>query len=284
MLRLGFEPSFMVYNGTANRSRLWWDAENEKFKDIKIAPGLNRHDLDWSLEGNFCDPFEASTALGCVKLARNPWAFGANLPPYRAIVLDIESTSTYNQSPSSPSQGLKVIQEWSRMFDLFRAGGLSCELYSYMDPGFFPQWRDRWDLTSISPFERECFSRLEEADQKMMRKLSGMNVSLYNWDITLENPGLWYSGVDSVTSLIDTYYPYHSCNKFACIHPWFDVYHPHHIQDLRNSSKAGTLMPLDRWKRQVRYLVDRGWHLYPWTPHPVKPIKPYLDEVARYSF
>jgi hypothetical protein len=283
MQKHGFEPSFMVYNGTENRAKLWWDTEREDFRVLRTPAGLNRPDLDWGKSNNFTDPLDPSVVKGIVKLSRNPWVFGADLPPYRAIVLDIEGTQTYNGDTPTPLAALRQIQAWDARLSAYTAGGYLQELYSYMDPGLWPRFQDKWDLSRLDAEQLDAYSKLKEADQRMMRKLTGMNVSLYNWDVTVENPGVWFTQVDQITGQIDSHYPYHKHNKWACIHPQYDVYWPQNLQDRRNLDKAGKLIPLDLWETQVKYLVDRGWHIYLWLPTiPLERSKKYIDVVAKY--
>lgn len=280
MLRMGFESSFMVYNGTLKRHKLWWSETKDTFRALPDV--LNRFDLDWTKEGKFDEPVTSSAARACVKLSRNPWTFGANLPPYRPITLDIEYTSLYNSTPSTPTEALSTIREWTKMFRLFRQEGLLTELFSYMPGGLWPAWQYNWDPAKLTPDELTSYNLCPIEDLQMMSLLSGITIPFYNWDLPTENPGIWMSLVEQQTGLILEKYPRHFYNKFAVIQPQMEFYFPDNIQDLRNRKKENKLIPLDLWEFQLRFLVDRGWNLFLWITQPLEKVKPYLDVAARY--
>lgn len=111
--RLGFTPAFMVYDATMNYAPTWGSATP--------APGLNRMNLDWSKTnpGGINDP---ASVAAVANLAMRPRTFGANLPPYRPIFLDIEDDANPAKNPPA------VVQQIRQVI------GNDAEFYWYDDP------------------------------------------------------------------------------------------------------------------------------------------------------
>ncbi len=277
MFKLGFEPSFMVYNGTLNRSQIWFDKTKDEFR-LDLKPAFNRLDLDYSFEGNHSDPVTPEGARACGFLSRNPWVFGAKLQPYRAISIDIEGTKTYNFEVNSFDSAMQQIHAWTDMFKEFRKTTNSTELYSYFLQGYYSSFKK-----VLPNLTAEQDAEMKQADADMMHLLSGIHACFYNWDVPTENPGLWFAQVDQAAGQIETDYPWMKYNRWAVITPTYQIYWPQSMQDWGNRAKAEKPVDMATWQRQIKYLVDRGWHIYIWNPGDLKTSKPYLDFVAKYS-
>jgi hypothetical protein len=317
MRQMGLTPSFMVYDGTENRAPMWCD---EWGNLLTLKPAGNRFDVDWSREGNFSSPLSPRVARAASLLAKKPSTYGAKLPPYMALILDIEgSPNIYNAIGhghwnQKPSGLLKVIKAWEERFWEYRKNLGDIELYCYMHAGFagfLDTWSDgRWDREEIAArnalnngwnlpddqrqalykawqdasAEITALGQIKEADQKAMRLLSGYSACFYNWDVTVENPGKWFSIVDQADSSIERHYPYFKHSKWATVCITYDVYWPGSLVNPANAAKNGKLVPQDLFSDQVKYLVERGWNIYLWIPsHSLKNSRWYIDEVARYS-
>lgn len=265
---LGLETYFPVYNGTENRALLWHDGTD--FRTLKAD--ANRWDFDWSLEANHSDPLNPVAARAIAALAMQPDRFGAKLDCEQPVVLDIERSAAYNGPVDTPEQATGQIQNWTTRLQTYR-GLLSPdrELYAYFQTGY-AHLSESWGAR----FTQD----LAAADRQMMQLLSGMMLSFYNWDLSITAPGSWYAAVDRATSDIGAYYPFHARNKWAVVTPTYQVYWGNLP---KTKGRNGELVPLDVWKRQLRYLADRGWHLGLWLPGALKGIKGHLDEAARFA-
>jgi hypothetical protein len=271
---LGFETNFMVYNGTEDWVPLWW--ENGQY--LPKVKEFNRYSFDWSRWKNFADPLDPTAAEACARLAKLPTEFGAKLLPYQPIFLDIEWTKTYQGFEiKTPKDAFDVVAAWTKRFDTYRYYmGYDNELYIYGFNGY-ATYADK--LTWASPEERQRFI---DADQAMMRRLSGIALGLYNWDLPTENPSAWYGMVDAFRMEINRYYP--GIKRWAIVTPTYQIYFPANIKDKNNLLKNGKPVNIDIWKRQIKYLVDDHWNIDLWNPGWLKDgTKAHIEALARYA-
>lgn len=268
-LQLKFTPSFMVYNGTENRSTTWHNGD--KFDGATLSGDSGHYFLSWDREANNSDPLTPVAASGCSALAIEPSTFGAKLSAYMPLILDIESTKTYNQ-PIDTTEGFLIqIKEWHNRLKMYRDFlGYDLELYAYFLRGY---------TLFKSQLENVFTQEIIEADRAMMRLLSGINVGAYVYDISARNINNWFSWIDMYGGHIRENYPFHYNNKWATITPTYQIYWSENLKKL-----DGLPIPIDTWKQQIRYLIDRGWNIYLWLSPamPFKPIKPHIDWLAKY--
>jgi hypothetical protein len=261
---LGLETAIMAYGGTENRALRWHDGQNFK----SPVPTLNRWDLDDRGDGNLSDPLDPRAAHAIAALAKDATRFGAAVNPVQPLILDVEGTMAYNGPTDTIAQVAERIANWTARLTAYRAalGTTDYELYAYFFYGF-AQFRQRFG-DAFTP-------ELAAADQAMMRLLSGFNAGLYSWDQTFASPGSWFKQVDEAQAIVFEHYPFLSRNRWATISPYY--------QTFKAPPAPGTPVPLELWQAQVRYLVDRGWHLLLWMSGPLKPIKGHLDHLTKYS-
>jgi hypothetical protein len=310
LLRCGFTPTLMAYNGTFNRADTWWDFEKDDW-EAGVYPALNRFGVVWTnkdgtpREGNYSDPVDPRAAHAIAALAKTPWRFGATgVRANRPIFIDIEGTNSYNlnsYTTPTPEQAVQQVKNYIKMADAFRShhkyaagelynyGGNLMQWYSYLSveaweqkikdaPGPMEVARLRAELDAVKEFLK--------LEQDHAKRYNGYVALLYNWDIHAETDGeSWFHSVDMNDGTVERYYPYWRNSKIATVIPTWEIYWPHNsVVGDKLRDMAGKPIPLDLWKKQIDYLVARGWHIYVWIPYnDVKPYKAHLDYLLRFK-
>lgn len=280
MLECGFEPSFIVSNGTFNRATWWWNLETKSWRPVTKV--LNRYGLDASAyEDNFSNPIKPEITDALVALAKNAGRFWPEIKPFRSIWTDIEGTEIYNlfsYKQVTSTESLRVVKAWlesairfrswsnlTPSMDLFTYGG---HLMGYMEHLF--QESDKSVLNQVIELEREH-----------ARQYSGFTGCAYNWDMPWANGGdSWTQGVDWQQRILNLYYPQFRDNKWMYITPTWQIY-----WDSEGRKYHDTPIPLELWKSQINYLATRGWNIFVWlgTTWNLPLVKKYIDYLLRFK-
>lgn len=232
----GFEFAPMVYEGTLNRSSLW------------SRDGLpHNNPLDWSLEENNSNPPVEKAVKACARLAANASMYGANVDDFPPIVFDLENPSVgidLNGNWSSSLQNVYSCAKWSREVNPHSA---------LMHYSIFPY--------TVGLKENDFWGSVEV--KNTLDTLTHIAPSVYFWDVPAFSPNVAFDEVDEVTRALDKYCPH--MPRVMIVTPYYQIYWP---QNAKNPSAAakknGQPVASGLWRRWIKYLVDRDYHLYYW--------------------
>lgn len=253
--KLGFEDSFMLYDGTLNRAPVWC---NDDFTFKKADA------LDWDRQGNFAMPPQERAVQMCMQLNNQAGVYQANTKAYNPIVFDLENASVnYTDSPFaslSDPLGREKIENLTKAVQYaknFSRWAISPPVGHYQYPmplnnHLTNRQTEQWFIASGL---RDLCDVLDFVCP------SYYNVNWHHW--SLGSPNSWFDAVDLQTKFYDRWCSH--LPRMATVTPTFSVYWPEQEQYKKYLPDADKAVPLATWRKQLRYLAERDYDIFLWA-------------------
>jgi hypothetical protein len=273
-----------------------------------------KEEIDWNRQGNFSAPPQEKQIQMCMHLNHTGPVYNPKAKPYNPIIFDLENPSVDYQNSmfDKPPRKPRVELAWDNTGAMW--------LREQDDPAYQKEVREsgKWEIENIVnsvqyarnwhrwasmppighyqfPWPLNNFQTNRQTDDwyihSGLRDLceiidfcapSFYNINWNHW--SLGNPSTWYDVVDLCTTLYDR-----RCShlpRVAVITPTYSVFWPEQEQYKKYLPDADKAMPLEVWKRQVNYLVERDYDIMIWSG--MIPLTPevygnlqYVAELAR---
>lgn len=257
LISFGFRELFFIYEGTLNRGPIF-------LKDDGSVSDADH--LDWSREGNFCNPPIESVVRRVSTLpagiqgdwASNPqrmfpWVSKSQL--HMPMCFDIENASMGLSVDSTDAEKRVMVQRYG---DLVRWAKESAP-FSKVGVYGFPPMANGDLLNSKARLDnyRSYHPMVKELAEPY---LDFAMPSFYNWDLPAASPNTWFDQVEETTRLLDEFFP--NLPRIATLTPTYQIYNPIYWSQVKQLSNVA--IPLNVWTKQIQYLVDRDYDLCVW--------------------
>lgn len=249
LVNLGCRETFGLYQGTINRA-LCWATDDGTPRDLPRVEGEDRPDgVEWSRQRDNTNPLNLAAVKACALLTReeNVGKYWPSSPsdPNMPMWFDIEHTKEsdgvfYPNIDADIDARKQLALRMREAVVKAKTTNWKSPVWWYPAPPM-PVVNVLWSEDRINRY-REW----PEIMKPFSDVIDAACVSAYN---DYPDSKMWYTHVDFMTRTLDEFYPH--MQRIADVQPVF----PHTL----------TPIPLKTWKRQLSYLVDRGYDLFAWT-------------------
>lgn len=262
---LGCRQAFFVYDGTLNRSSIWSDAQGNLL--AANAPGTSPDTV------KSMPPTEASVRA-CARLAQRCNRYGDAGTSFRPMIFDLEN-ARMGYDPAAPLAARRqVLSDWIQTLKWARAQTVNTvPLYAYYAPPFSAAYEGDVEMTAD----------VADLYDQMRRQLSGVVVSCVNGDPETNTDGeSWFEHVRHLDTLIERQCPEFRRAKIAIVNPLWHVDNPASELWAPKAARNRQPLPIELWRRQLRYLVDHDWDVLVWVAdvNPAEPVREHLEYAA----
>jgi hypothetical protein len=250
MKELGFEEMQMIYDGTLNRAPVWC---KDDFSLVK--PG----ELDWTRGGNLASPPQKQAIEMIMHLNNQGDAFVKGGTSHLPIIFDLENQSVnYNDS----------------MFENFNDGKEKIE--NLVNAVNYAKGWSRWGVVPPVghyqyPMMLNNFGENRQTDvwfansglQDLIDVIDFAAPSFYTINWMIDNPQNWFDMVQAFTSFYER-----RCKhlpRVAVVCPAYQAYWPEQQIYQKYIPFNNQPVPLEVWKKQLRFLVDRDYDIFVWA-------------------
>lgn len=241
---LGFEKTFMVYDGTLNRAPTWCNPDLT-LKPLTYDSQRRLYNIDQAAEGSFYNPPQELQVKMCAALSNieNPFPLdGCKTPRHVPVIFDLENPSVVVDGGSSRPESVRNMTNALRWAKSLKADS------AVMAYGW-PSHKNTQEA-----FDSGGWQAFADATDYLCG-------GVYMWDVPTANPNAWFDEIDMQTKLYDRFYKH--IPRIAVLCPLYQIYFPHNDAPW---VVAFNNKPIDLgvWKKMLTYLVDRDYHIYVW--------------------